>query len=70
MWGGPPQRVPMTSVSFTINACSVQVAAYGDTPLLDVLRNHLGHTGTRLGCDLEQCGTCMVLSGCDAACGP
>jgi len=32
-----------------------------DTPLLDVLRNHLGLVGTRFGCGLEQCGTCMVL---------
>ena len=51
----------MASISFTVNACSVEVAADGDTPLLDVLRNHLGLTGTRFGCGLEQCGSCMVL---------
>ena len=32
-----------------------------DTPLLDILRNRLGLTGTRFGCGLEQCGACMVL---------
>jgi len=48
-------------ISFTLNARSVEVAADGDTPLLDVLRNHLGLTGTRFGCGLEQCGSCMVL---------
>jgi len=32
-----------------------------DTPLLDILRNTLGMTGTRFGCGLEQCGACMVL---------
>jgi len=32
-----------------------------DTPLLDILRNTLGLTGTRFGCGLEQCGACMVL---------
>mgnify|MGYP001160134152 FL=1 len=32
-----------------------------DTPLLDILRNMLGLTGTRFGCGLEQCGACMVL---------
>jgi nicotinate dehydrogenase subunit A len=37
------------------------ITANGDTPLLDVLRNHLGLTGTRFGCGLEQCGACMVL---------
>jgi nicotinate dehydrogenase subunit A len=51
----------MALISFTVNTRSVDVAADGDTPLLDVLRNHLGLTGTRFGCGLEQCGACMVL---------
>lgn len=32
-----------------------------DTPLLDILRNTMGLTGSRFGCGLEQCGACMVL---------
>ena len=32
-----------------------------ESSLLDFLRNKLGLTGTRFGCGLEQCGTCMVL---------
>ena len=51
----------MALISFAVNARSVAIAADGDTPLLDVLRNHLGLTGTRFGCGLEQCGACMVL---------
>jgi nicotinate dehydrogenase subunit A len=51
----------MASIAFTVNARPVEVAADGDTPLLDVLRNQLGLTGTRFGCGLEQCGACMVL---------
>ncbi len=51
----------MTTISFTVNGRSAEVAARGDTPLLDVLRNHLGLTGTRFGCGVEQCGACMVL---------
>ena len=51
----------MASIAFTVNARSVEVTADGDIPLLDVLRNHLGLTGTRFGCGLEQCGSCMVL---------
>jgi nicotinate dehydrogenase subunit A len=31
-----------------------------DTPLLYVLRNDLGLTGTRFGCGLSQCGACTV----------
>jgi nicotinate dehydrogenase subunit A len=51
----------MNPISFTVNARSVEVTAHPDTPLLDVLRNHLDLTGTRFGCGLEQCGACMVL---------
>jgi nicotinate dehydrogenase subunit A len=44
-----------------VNGSTVSVTADGDTPLLDVLRNHLGLTGTKFGCGQEQCGCCMVL---------
>ena len=37
------------------------------TPLLDILRNHLDLKGSRYGCGLEQCGTCMVLIDGEAA---
>ncbi len=52
-------ETPMTS--FTLNGRAVDVTAGEDTPLLDVLRNHLGLKGTKFGCGLEQCGCCMVL---------
>ena len=51
----------MQSTSFTVNGHPVSVSADGDTPLLDVLRNHLGLVGSKFGCGLEQCGCCMVL---------
>lgn len=44
-----------------VNGNTVLVNAPGTTSLLDVLRNQLGLTGTRYGCGLEQCGSCMVL---------
>jgi nicotinate dehydrogenase subunit A len=47
--------------AFTVNGRSVDVGVGDDTPLLDVLRNHLGLKGTKFGCGLEQCGCCMVL---------
>ncbi len=51
----------MPSIDLTVNGKAVSVSADGDTPLLDVLRNHLGLVGTKFGCGLEQCGCCMVL---------
>jgi nicotinate dehydrogenase subunit A len=51
----------MQSTSLVVNGSTVNVTADGDTPLLDVLRNHLGLIGTKFGCGQEQCGCCMVL---------
>src|SRR6202047_2914045 len=51
----------MQSLSLTVNGTAVSVSADADTPLLDVLRNHLGLVGAKFGCGLEQCGSCMVL---------
>src|SRR5258708_28509223 len=51
----------MQTIAFTVNGSVVSVSADGDTPLLDVLRNHLGLVGTKFGCGAEQCGSCMVL---------
>jgi nicotinate dehydrogenase subunit A len=48
-------------MELTVNGQRVQVSADPATPLLDVLRNELDLKGTRYGCGLEQCGTCMVL---------
>jgi nicotinate dehydrogenase subunit A len=47
--------------SFEVNGQTVEVAAEATVPLLDVLRNALGLKGSRYGCGLEQCGSCMVL---------
>src|SRR5437899_1103260 len=53
-------ETPMQATSLFVNGNAVSVAADGDTPLLDVLRNHLGLLGTKFGCGQEQCGCCMV----------
>lgn len=45
---------------FAVNGRVVRVTAHPDTPLLSVLRNDLGLTGTRFGCGLGQCGACFV----------
>ena len=51
----------MQAISLVVNGRPVSIAADGDTPLLDVLRNHLGLVGSKFGCGQEQCGCCMVL---------
>ncbi len=44
-----------------INGKTCEVAADADTPLLWVIRDDLGLTGTKYGCGLAQCGACTVL---------
>jgi len=51
----------MDATSLTVNGRAVSITVDPDTPLLDVLRNHLGLSGPKFGCGLEQCGCCMVL---------
>src|SRR5215469_1942494 len=51
----------MQPIQLLVNGSTISVDADADTPLLDVLRNHLGLFGTKFGCGVEQCGCCMVL---------
>ncbi|HTI85620.1 MAG TPA: (2Fe-2S)-binding protein [Alphaproteobacteria bacterium] len=43
-----------------VNGASHSVDADRDTPLLWVLRDNLGMTGTKFGCGVAQCGACTV----------
>ena len=43
-----------------VNGKEHEVAAPGDMPLLWVLRDMLGLTGTKFGCGMAQCGACTV----------
>jgi len=44
----------------TVNGQAHTVDADPDTPLLWVLRDHIGLTGTKYGCGIAQCGACTV----------
>jgi isoquinoline 1-oxidoreductase alpha subunit len=47
-------------ISLNINGKRVQADAEADTPLLWVLRDYLGMTGTKFGCGMALCGACTV----------
>jgi isoquinoline 1-oxidoreductase alpha subunit len=47
-------------VSFTLNDKRVSVDADANTPLLWVIRDHVGLTGTKYGCGAGLCGACTV----------
>ena len=49
----------MTSIK--VNGAAYEVDAEAETPLLWVLRDTLGLTGTKYGCGIAQCGACTVL---------
>ena len=44
----------------TVNGKAVNVEAEGDTPLLWILREQVGLTGTKYGCGVAQCGACSI----------
>jgi len=47
-------------MKFTLNGTEMEVAAEGDTPLLWVIRETAGLTGTKFGCGQGLCGACTV----------
>jgi aerobic-type carbon monoxide dehydrogenase small subunit (CoxS/CutS family) len=47
-------------IRFTINKKPVQVDVDPSTPLLWVIRENLGLTGTKYGCGMAQCGACTI----------
>lgn len=48
------------NVTLTVNGEARSVDVAPNTLLVEVLRNHLGLTGTHVGCDTSQCGACTV----------
>jgi nicotinate dehydrogenase subunit A len=47
-------------ISLVVNGAASEVDVDPDTPLLYVLRNHLGLLGARFGCGVGLCGACFV----------
>ncbi len=49
------------NIGLTINGVSKTADVPAATLLVELLRDHLGLTGTHIGCDTSQCGACNVL---------
>jgi xanthine dehydrogenase YagT iron-sulfur-binding subunit len=54
----PPAHI---GVAMTVNGMRQELRIDSRTTLLDMLREHLGLTGTKKGCDHGQCGACTVI---------
>src|SRR6185436_17732606 len=56
----PSRQETQVATTLKVNGKTVSVQAEPDTPLLWVVRDELGLTGTKFGCGMALCGACTV----------
>jgi len=47
--------------NLNVNGLSKKISIHEDKPLIFAIRDDFGLIGTKLGCGLEQCGSCAVI---------
>jgi carbon-monoxide dehydrogenase small subunit len=60
--------MPAVIVEFTLNGEPTQARVVSPSSLLDVLRDQLGHAGSKNACDQGECGSCSVVLDGEVVC--